>query len=87
MNDSRAAQIAIYLTQGNPTQDAIRAISYSLEQLENSGNLEIFVSEEIDDSVARPQRVLSPWMQLMEVHCGSKAIETDSEDGEGGDGQ
>ena len=58
MSDSRAAKIAIYLTQGSPTQDAIRAISYALEQLENSGNLEIFVSEEIDDSVARPQRVI-----------------------------
>ncbi len=48
--DSRALQILAWL-KGNPTPDAMRCVCYALEKLEASGDLEIFISEEIDNLV------------------------------------
>lgn len=49
--DTRAVQIWTWL-KGNPTPDAMRCVCYALQKLEASGDLEIFITEEIDRLLA-----------------------------------
>lgn len=49
MRDSRAEQIGKYLSSGKASRDAIKVIAYILERIEYRGELEIFISDEIDD--------------------------------------
>jgi len=46
-SDLRAKQIDWWL-RGNPTSDAMKCVAYAIQQLEAKGDLEIFVSDEID---------------------------------------
>ena len=48
MGDYRVAQISNYLRSGKMSRDALRAIAYAIEVLEKRGELEMFVSDEID---------------------------------------
>lgn len=45
--DKRAKQIDWWL-RGNPTSAAMKCVAYAIQTLEARGDLEIFVSEEID---------------------------------------
>jgi len=47
--DLRASQIGYYLKSGRMSQDAIRRLAYLIELEECKGELEIFVSDEIDE--------------------------------------
>jgi hypothetical protein len=51
MRDARATQISRYLRAGRMSNDACRLLAYAIEQLESRGELEIFITEEIDRSV------------------------------------
>ena len=46
--DARAAQIADYLKRGLFSKDALKRIAYCIQAIENEGELEIFISDEID---------------------------------------
>lgn len=48
MSDTRATQIARWIKSGEMTADALRAIAYLIQKMEYAGDLEIFVSDEID---------------------------------------
>ena len=50
MRDQRATQIGKYLRAGKMSPDACRCLAYAIERLEAEGELEIFISEEIDDT-------------------------------------
>lgn len=53
MGDSRAMQIAEYLLSKEISQDAVKCLAYTLEKLEQAGELEIFISDEIDAAYTR----------------------------------
>lgn len=58
--DSRAVEIWAWL-KGNPTPDAMRCVCYALQKLEDAGELEVFISDEIDRlKCLENQRPLSP---------------------------
>ena len=46
--DVRATQFARYLNARKYSPDALRRIAYALQQLESKGDLEIFISDEVD---------------------------------------
>lgn len=49
MCDFRAAEIGKWLAKSkDAASDTVKAVAYILERLERAGELEIFVSEEID---------------------------------------
>lgn len=49
MSDLRATQIGRWVSGGKMSPDAVRAISYNLTEQERDGDLEIFISREIDE--------------------------------------
>lgn len=47
--DIRAALIGKYLQSGKMSQDATKRLAYTIRKAEVQGNLETFISEEIDE--------------------------------------
>ena len=47
-SDKRAIEISEYLKSGKMSPDAKKCLSYLISRIEAQGELEIFVSEEID---------------------------------------
>jgi hypothetical protein len=50
MTDKRAMEILEWI-KGNPSPDALQCICYAIQILESTGELEIFISEEINERV------------------------------------
>ena len=48
MSDFRATQIGQYLRSGVASSDAIKVLAYLIQQAESRGDLEIFITDEID---------------------------------------
>ncbi len=57
MKDHRASEIGNYLRSGCMKPDVIRIIAYNLMHLEQEGELEIFITEEIDKFINEQKRL------------------------------
>ena len=68
MYDMRAAKFGRWLQSANKSPDAVRCVAYLLSETERRGDLEIFISEEVDGS---PRHSVTP-------HCPTTSPASDT---------